>query len=798
MPLKRVASALLALVAGLALAIGLSAPARTAPERNSDAELQQAKSDVDALADIHDDRRRISEAQAFLKRYPGNYWRHLGYRLWLFSAWRLGDSAELQRGADAYLQEFPESGTAHGSVSRYFYEARVFKERGYESARLAKQYFERDLNIGEGLASMQRVSSETAAIPVQPQWRPPTGRDQFINYLGSRFNLARYELSRNQRKLALEMIAPVIELDPFGVDEEETLAPFYFVQGQAYESLGDAKQAYRAYLSAMGVGDAQNRYASQAQSKLQVVGEKAGKEGRDAALRTLVPAALAKVPLARFTDVTVPAGLKEAKGARAAWADVDDDNDADLLLDGSTLMINQGSGFTESSEEWGLKARRNAGLFADVDNDGDLDLYTLGSGSRENRLLRNEGKRFEDVTSSTATSSPDSEVTAAGWLDYDRDGWVDLYIAGMNEVTRIMAERSNEPAPDMLLRNIDGGLHHTPDAGAGIAAERSSPGEGGGVSAGDYDSDGNIDLFVANRDATPSYLWHNKGSSFSDVASILGLEEDSANRAASSSAADWGDVNNDGALDLFVCNWSTPAERLNYQNSAFYMQQSGGFSNVRRSEGIRGGTALTEPLFADFNNDGILDLYLTASGSSQRSFLYINDGKGGWHDMTYLSGSRVFGAQGSTAVDFDRDGDMDLLVCLGNSVRLLRNETSKQHWLQVHVEGGMKPGAAIEAKPWSNRAGIGTRVTLTVGGETFTREIQSGKGSGCGNELIAHFGLGGRKGRMSLTVRFPSGREVTRAIVNVDQRIEIREGDVAKEKPQRPEAPPAQQRGLGS
>jgi tetratricopeptide (TPR) repeat protein len=783
MPLGRFAALLLAF-ALLPCAASFGAPA-TSIAQGSDEELRAAKHEVDALSNISDDRKRIAGAQAFLKKYPGNYWRHLGYRLWLFSAWRAGDLAELQKAADAYVKEYPNSGAAYGSVSRYLYEAHVLQARGYESGVKAKQLFESELGTDGSLESMREVNERTAGIAAQPQWKPPTQRAVFINYLGSRFNLARYELQRNQRKLALELLEPVIELEPFTQDEDETLAPFYFVQGQAYESLGNAQHAYRAYLSALIVGDSSNRYASQAQSRLQVVGDKAGKEAREQVLRSLVPQELAKTPLVRFTDVTQVAGLTGIKGSRAAWGDVDNDNDADLLLDGSTLLLNNGSEFVDSSADWGLTSQRNAGLFADADNDGDLDIFTLGDGSRENRLLLNDAKSFEDASTATGSSTPAPASTAGAWLDFDRDGWVDFFVAGMNEVTRILAERSKEPAADVLLRNERGTLRET---AAGMGSEKAKPAAGAGAAAADGDGDGDIDLFVANREGPSSYMWTNKGGSFENLASDLGIVGESKGRSAASTGADWGDVDNDGDLDLFVCNWSTPDERYGYLGSAFYMQDADVFHDVRESRGIRG-TALTEPLLADFNNDGWLDLYVTSSGSGQRSFLYVNDGKGGWHDMTYLSSARVLGGQGSAAADFDRDGDLDLLVCTGGGVRLLRNDTTKQNWLQVSVKGGMGYDHADDGKVWSNAAGIGTRVTLSMGTEKFTREIESGKGSGCGNELIAQFGLGARRGRMTITVRFPSGREVTRALVDSQQRYEIRETDAAQ--PQRPQQPPA-------
>jgi hypothetical protein len=255
-----------------------------------------------------------------------------------------------------------------------------------------------------------------------------------------------------------------------------------------------------------------------------------------------------------------------------------------------------------------------------------------------------------------------------------------------------------------------------------------------------------------------------------------------------SSAADWADVTGDGRLDLFVTRTLDSASTVKLARSGFYIADNSTpprYTDVRAAKGIRSSATLTEPCFGDYNNDGHIDLYITSSGAGQRSFLYVNDGEGGWHDYTYLSGARVLGGLGCAWADHDRDGDLDLLVCTQDGVRLLRNDTAAQHWLQVRCTGGMLERNGRGA--FSNAAGIGAKVTLTTGGEQFSRCILSGKGSGCGNELIAHFGLAQRLGRMTITVEWPGGAKLSRPVTALNQRIEIRE-EVQPEAP--PEPPP--------
>jgi tetratricopeptide (TPR) repeat protein len=801
MPLDRITAPLL--VALLLLGMSLpGSPRRLYAQAGSPEEqLQAAKAEVDKLSAERDDRKRLAAVRDFIKRHPGNYWQHLGYRLWLYSAWRTGDNIELQRAVDAYLAEHADSAAAHGAVSRYLLEAKLNLTQGLSSARRSKELYELELGIDGSLDALRQLEAETRDLPVQPDWRPPSRRDQLINYLGSRFNLARYELNAGQRRAALGLVEPVIELDPFTSEEEETISPFYFIAGQAYESLGEFDRAYTNYMGAAVTGDPQNRYASQAESRLRTVGGKLEKAQREKLLQRYVPAALHS-PLPRFIDITKAAGLLGVKGARVTWGDVDGDNDADLLLDGSRLFINNGSkGFYEVSEAWGLKDGRNAGVFGDVDNDGDLDLFTLGDGVRENRLLRNDGKRFTDVTEQAGDASIPHNCTAAAWLDFDRDGWLDLYVAGRSRGSSGLNKKVDAGAPDMLFRNANGALREVSMGAAGFGAQ-GNPAEGAGVSPADYDNDGDVDIFVANRNIEPSSLWVNGGGGqFMDLAPTLGLCQGQVDRYCYSSGGDWGDADNDGDLDLFVCNWFNASEKGRYIASAFYMNNPAAsgpaFTDVRAQKGIKSATTLTEPCFGDYNNDGHQDLYLTSSGTGQRSYLYVSDGSGGWHEASYLSGSRVVGGLGCAHADFDRDGDLDLLVCSSGGVRLLRNDTPKQHWLQIEVGGAAGSGAPA-GDAWSNAAGIDARVELAVGGERFVREISSAKGSGCGNEMVAHFGLGQRSGRMTLTVRFPNGKEVTRPLMAHSDRLELREYERPSDATKRPEQPPASpQRTIG-
>jgi hypothetical protein len=205
------------------------------------------------------------------------------------------------------------------------------------------------------------------------------------------------------------------------------------------------------------------------------------------------------------------------------------------------------------------------------------------------------------------------------------------------------------------------------------------------------------------------------------------------------------------------------------------------FSDQLAAWGIRYEETHAGPEFFDCNNDGHLDLFITSIYTGRRSYLYLNDGQGRFHDVTYLAGARVFDGWGAAWADFDGDGDLDLAAGTGSGLRLLRNDSPKANWLMVRAIGGTITATPPEdGPPYSNATGIGTRVTLVTSAGPQLREIQSGTGTGCGNELVAHFGFGlGTSKSLELVVRFPSGRTVTRHLSDVNQVVIVSETEAA-------------------
>jgi len=793
--------------------------------------LRAAKAAADALAAERDDQQRLKLCNAFLKDYPGCYWRHVAYRYLLYTAWRLHDAQALKHNAALYLAEYPNDPNSHGAVSRYYFDADIEAQAGLAAAKRSVELYETALGSDGSAASLADLNEKTRGLPPRPDYELPSRRSLFVDYLGSRYNLARYLLAAKQWDAALNQVQPVVDLAPFTLDEELTLAPFCLAATQARAALGDDVLAYYDAYQVLVEGDATNRYGLQAEG---LRNELAGKQPNQSAGGNridMMPPELAYLPdvlrdrmapLPQFTDVTKAAGLEGRECTRVAWGDVDGEGDADLLLDGSTLLLNQGArGFADVTKQWGLSGKANGGTFGDYDNDGDLDLYAYGAGQHGDRLWRNEGGHFADVTAVTGGAWDDEDSQAAAWLDYDADGWLDLYVVNAAARSEWSGGSQRAGTPNRLYRN-NGAGSFTAIAleSVGLAPPFGEPQDGRGLSIADVDSNGLPDIFSGNYRLQENALYLNSGGAFSNLARRLGVAGFNVDGCYGNTlGSDFGDIDVDGDLDLFSANLASARMQYSCNKSQLLVADpdTSGPPNVwmtpevdpldapgtlaghapehyydqRSARGIKYEETHCDLLFGDFNNDGALDLFITSAYENRRSFLYLNDGKGHFGDVTYIAGARVLGGWGCAAADYDRDGDLDLAVAAPGGLKLLRNDSPTQRWLEVRCTGGQGAGvpAAAGDPGWSNTAAIGARVTLSLGAIPLIRELQSCKGIGCGNELVAHFGLGNFTGRVGVIVRFPSGRVVTKAVMQPDQLVEISEITMMDKQPAKPPEP---------
>ena len=444
--------------------------------------------------------------------------------------------------------------------------------------------------------------------------------------------------------------------------------------------------------------------------------------------------------------------------------------------------------FEDVTEKAGLKGiNYDMGVaVGDYDNDGYDDLYVTGLGG--NHLYHNNGNgTFTDVTQSSGTGGS-GWSTSATWVDLDNDGLLDLVVLryvkwDFDDIwcgEHTPGHRSYchpdtfEPIAPLVYHN-DGHGHFT-EVAAKIGLDR--PGKGLGVSIGDFDGDGKIDVAVAN-DSMVEYLYRNKGDgSFEELGMPAEIAVDGDGRTYAGMGIDLQDFDNDGLPDLIITNLANQKYAL-YRNSG-----DGSFSYDSYVTGIGSMTLLHSGWgikFLDYDNDGRKDL-LIAQGHDldtvelnypqlhykEPPLLAYNTGKG-FVDVSSQSGD-VFKerwvGRGLAVGDIDNDGRIDAVFTTnGGPAYVLRNETkTDNHWLTLLLVGHK-----------SNRDGIGAviKLTTTAGSQWVT--VTTGGSYLSASDKRAHFGLGTASVAQSIQIRWPSGILQTLNNIHADQILTVNE-----------------------
>jgi len=460
-----------------------------------------------------------------------------------------------------------------------------------------------------------------------------------------------------------------------------------------------------------------------------------------------------------FTDVTVKAGVGHSGWGQAVCiGDYDNDGYEDLFVSyfgKNVLYHNSGDGtFTDVSEKAGVAGdgkRWNTGCaFVDYDRDGKLDLFVAnyidldlataplpesgpclykavmvacgppGLKGGKNLLYHNNGDgTFTDVSSAAGIFSANGTY-GLGVLtaDFDNDGWPDIYVADDSTASALYQNKKNGKFQDIAL---EAGCALSPDG---------KPQAGMGVSAADYDMDGNLDIVKTNFAGDTPSLYHNQGgANFEDATFAAGL-------GLHTQFLGWGcgffDMDNDGWPDILICNGHVYPE---------------------------------------------VEQLKTEAGYAQRKLLYKNLRNGRFEDVSWLAGpgiSEPVASRGCAFGDFDNDGDLDVVVNTVNDFpQLLRCDSrSANNWIKVRTIGTR-----------SNRSGIGARLKCVtqIAGEPKPHEqideVRSGGGYFSQSDLRVHFGLGKADKVTLLEIRWPSGQVDSVKDIKPNQVIFVREGE---------------------
>ena len=546
------------------------------------------------------------------------------------------------------------------------------------------------------------------------------------------------------------------------------------------------------------------------------------------------PEAAAAASGATFVDVTDPAGLgdfvhetgavgqewfPETVGAGAGFIDYDGDGWTDILLVGGgvwsqrgsegvpalRLYRNNGDGtFSERTDEAGLGDVRAYGFgitAADYDNDGDEDVFLTAL--HENLLFRNGpapegGARsgfFTEVGREAGIADHAAWSTSALFFDADRDGWLDLYVGNYvdwspqndiwctmdGETKAYCTPQAYSGVPGRFYRgNGDGTFSEaTDEAGLGEA-----PGKTLGVAEWDFNTDGWPDLVVAN-DTQRDLLYENNGDgTFTEKGVLAGIAFDERGRARAGMGIDVGDVDNDGQASIVIGHFSNEMVGLYRHIGNGLFADRAAVSRVGRPSLL----TLTFGLFLfDADLDGWLDLFLANGhiaddvervqdgiGYRQRAQLFLNRQNGTFEEATAHAGpafQEPIIARGAAYADYDRDGDLDVLITEnGGKVRLWRNDLGARSFLRVTLEGRE-----------SNRDGIGAGLTAKVGDLSIERRVRTGSSYLSQSEKAVTLGLGAATAVDSLIIRWPSGQVDRLAGVRAGRQIHLVEGAGAAE-----------------
>ena len=528
-----------------------------------------------------------------------------------------------------------------------------------------------------------------------------------------------------------------------------------------------------------------------------------------------------------FTNVAPKAGLSartiygqqgkntyllETTGTGVAAFDYDGDGWVDIFqVNGTTL-----DGFPKGQEPTNhLYRNRRDGTFEDVttraglaasgwgqgvctadyDNDGDEDLFVTYWG--QNKLYRNHGDgAFDDVTAAAKlTYSAARWSTSCAFLDYDRDGHLDLIVANYVDL-----DLSTTPLPSSGLcrykglavacgpPGLPGGrnfLYHNNGDGtfddvsqkSGVARTKNTYALG--VSTLDFDGDGWIDIYVAN-DSNPSTLYRNNhDGTFTDIGVTAGCALSQDGRSQSGMGIAIGDYDRNGTMDIFKTNFAGDTSTL-YSNTG-----KGWCEDRTFASGIGVNTRWLGwgVGFIDLDNDGWLDLFLvnghvypevdslkSEAGYKQPKVVYRNLRNGRFADVTAQLGAPVTtpkAARGAAFADFDNDGDVDVVI---NNVHdtpdLFRlDQTVKHHWIALKLIGTK-----------SNRSAIGSLVRVVTTDGEHRQEVRGGGGYYSQSDLRVQFGLGDAPAVNRVVVRWPNGAEETWSGLAVDRLYALTEG----------------------
>lgn len=437
-----------------------------------------------------------------------------------------------------------------------------------------------------------------------------------------------------------------------------------------------------------------------------------------------------------FTKITNDPVVNDlAPSEGCSWGDYDNDGDQDLVVTTYNdacqscnypilLYRNDGGSFTRimTGPIATEMSRTFAAAWGDYDNDSKLDLFICTGANLNNLLFHNEGNgNFTKITSGNIVNDGGNSGGCT-WLDYDRDGWLDLFVTNKN----------NEN--DFLYKNNGNGTF-TKITGGSIVNDGLND---RGCSAGDYNNDGWTDILIICYQGQSDRLYKNNGDgTFSLTLGVIPNDNDWG------SGSSFADYDNDGWLDIFITN-------NNSNNILYHNNGNNTFTRIINGPGGESGPLSYGCTWADYDNDGFLDLYVSNYGSP--NLLYRNLGNGSFIKVAgEIIVSEMSLSIGNSHTDFNLDGKIDFFSANNGSNSpqndlFYANNCASGNYIVLKLKGCNL-----------NKSAIGTRINLYSAGNRYIREVSGGDGCYAQNMLWQHFGIGNATLIDSIVVKWTTG-----------------------------------------
>ncbi|MCB5252318.1 MAG: CRTAC1 family protein [Candidatus Cloacimonadaceae bacterium] len=728
-----------------------------------------AKTYLDELSTLASPHEAMELIISFYEVYPNSKWHQAAYYYHLYHLSQLKDFTQMLR----VIEEHKSKSPSHAYISALYLASPSNRRQQADAGSNIKL-----LNMAN--AALSTASLADSAIVLHDSYSPQTWANRVLlqkvkthyyyelaklkarashdPFYGDEEELIGLYRKPNRKQLQLfDMIAQV----SFASNDKGELAELYFWRSKInalYRRSKYQKQAIEDFGQCLIYGAPRKQYDTQAMAMItSILARMKINQSPEEYLRKIFD-----YDGIIFEDTH---SFDDHRFTRVALADYDNDGLLDILFNGRKIYRNLGSFNFAAHPDTAMTLPASGGLWADFNRDGMLDFASLShssDGIGDALMKQNPDHSFVKVNAKAGDIDDQMPTEGAAFIDINQNGFPSLYMANYE----IWQEQSG--FPDFFWENDAGFFSDkSQERGFRIPTYTSDPGQAGrGVAPADFDNDGKQEILVTNYRLNRNFLFKQADSLFIDIAALYGVAGEYKNGYYGHSiGADWGDIDNDGDLDLIIANLAHP-RFLDISDTTFLYRNDGlthrvvgadtlyywQFTDITELSGISYDELHAEPLFFDADNDGYLDLYISSVYENDRSYLYRNNGDGTFTDITFLAGARVYNGWSCAAGDLNRDGLIDLVLGSGNGTKILCNVTNtdnKSLYLKPVYDQGSTRLIPIQENiaEHPNSPAFGARVKLHLkdkAGREYSliRELSSAKGSSTQNAPELHFGLG--------------------------------------------------------